>query len=212
MSGTYVATPNEIKRIDDAGSISWSNGVDPRIHYVTALRGGQTDLGLPLGEIEIRGSKGTLIDALRIIDDSVQDVQLIQRPAGTEVFVKQNQMLLPISMASDGLKNLAQILSYVMVAGDGIVLIDEIENGLHYSTYGEVWGALDRVSKETGCQIIATTHSYEFMLDAAEASRESEFVNDFCYYRLEKGAFGNKAIRYSTDDLQKSAYYEFEVR
>ena len=44
-------------------------------------------------------------------------------------------------------------------AKDGILLVDEIENGIHWSALPEVWKFVVKVAKRLNVQVFATTHS-----------------------------------------------------
>jgi len=50
--------------------------------------------------------------------------------------------------------------------GGGVLLVDEIENGLHHSVLRGFWARLNRMAKAAGVQIFAATHSHE-CIDAA---------------------------------------------
>jgi AAA15 family ATPase/GTPase len=64
------------------------------------------------------------------------------------------------------------IYSKLVVADAKVLLIDEIENGLHYSVLPTVWKGLLLAAKEFDVQIFATTHSWECILAADQAARE----------------------------------------
>jgi AAA15 family ATPase/GTPase len=44
-------------------------------------------------------------------------------------------------------------------AQDGYLLIDEFENGLHYSVQEQVWEVVFTLAKSLNVQVFATTHS-----------------------------------------------------
>jgi AAA15 family ATPase/GTPase len=43
----------------------------------------------------------------------------------------------------------------------GVVLFDEIENGIHYHSMSAVWGSLVKQCRKNKVQLFATTHSRE---------------------------------------------------
>ena len=51
-------------------------------------------------------------------------------------------LLLPIPLMGEGLRRLLSLLLAIANLKDGIVLIDEIENGFHYSVHKKVWQAI----------------------------------------------------------------------
>ena len=60
-----------------------------------------------------------------------------------------------------------------MAIPGAILLIDEIENGFHYSTMPDVWKIIARVAADNKCQVFATTHSQE-CLEATQAVKAED--------------------------------------
>jgi len=44
---------------------------------------------------------------------------------------------------------------------DGLTLIDEIENGIHYSAQPDLWRMIFETAQELDVQVFATTHSHD---------------------------------------------------
>ena len=53
---------------------------------------------------------------------------------------------------------LALSLSLVQSEG-GILLVDEIDTGLHYSVMGDMWSLVAETARRRDVQVLATTHS-----------------------------------------------------
>jgi predicted ATPase len=48
-----------------------------------------------------------------------------------------------------------------------VVLVDELENGVHHSALERVWRGIERLAQAAGTQVFVTTHSYECIRAAA---------------------------------------------
>lgn len=95
----------------------------------------------------------------------------------------------------------------------GIILIDSIEAGLHYSLYQQVVNILcSFVRRDKGAQVVAVTYSYEFIAEAAAVATSREMEDQLSLFRLERGTGGWRAVRYSYDDLSAALQYNMEVR
>jgi AAA15 family ATPase/GTPase len=95
------------------------------------------------------------------------------------------QKMLAIQLMGEGI---SRLLSYIIRISDikgGIVLIDEIENGIHYTASEQVWKVIDSISKLYNVQVFATTHSYECLRSAKNAFAESG-TSDIAFFRLER--------------------------
>ncbi len=120
---------------------------------------------------------------------------------------------LPFSALGDGIKTLFKILTTIYTTKDGIILIDEIENGFHYSVMNSVWKVILKAAKEFGVQIFATTHSKECIENYLKAFNELELEDDFDnYYRLEAKQDEIISVEYTTDELKNALQNNFEIR
>ena len=98
----------------------------------------------------------------------------------------------------------------IMDAKNGILLIDEIDTGFHYSMYTDLWKIISSVSRDYNCQVIATTHSYENIIGAVEGVKD--YPEDFSFYRLgyDKGRL--ESFRFGYDLLKSALRSDMEVR
>lgn len=120
--------------------------------------------------------------------------------------------LVPLPLMGEGIGRLLSIVLAIANAPDGVVLIDEIENGLHYSILGKVWEAIATAARKSNTQIFATTHDFECVQAAHQTFANSEHNYDFRYHRLERVKDDIKAITYEQDMLETALAMGFEVR
>ena len=66
---------------------------------------------------------------------------------------------IPLKSFGEGASRLLQIFLHALQAQNGFLLIDEFENGLHYSIQEEVWEKIFIIAKNFNIQVFATTHS-----------------------------------------------------
>jgi ABC-type cobalamin/Fe3+-siderophores transport system ATPase subunit len=67
----------------------------------------------------------------------------------------------PLSSLGDGILRVFQMTLRAFSARDGYLLIDEFENGLHYSIQDEIWATVFDLAGSLNMQIFATTHSWD---------------------------------------------------
>lgn len=117
----------------------------------------------------VRPSLGEEImhDVLRSVDSRVKRIRVDPTPNGNIIAVDVGlSESIPLSQAGQGMLRLVTILSYLLGAKPKVCIIDEIENGIHYSALPRMWRGLARISELLGIQIFVTTHSKE-CLEAA---------------------------------------------
>lgn len=120
--------------------------------------------------------------------------------------------LVPFQLMGDGLNRLASIIVNMGNIRDGVLLIDEIENGLHYSVLKDVWEGIAEAAKVFNVQVFATTHSLECIRAAHEAFAQSN-AYDFRYHRLDRTNAGDiRVVSYNEEVLEAAVEADSEVR
>lgn len=126
--------------------------------------------------------KDLVMIAPREIDDR-SPVPIGSRPPSLHVEY-EGAGLVPIQAMGDGLRRALHLAAVVTdVSEGGVLLVDEIEVGMHTTVLEEVFGWLCEACAEAGVQLFATTHS----LEAVDAILEGAPDDDLVLYRLRKG-------------------------
>ena len=89
-----------------------------------------------------------------------------------------------------------------------MLLVDEIDTGLHYTVLTKMWQLVYETAKRLDVQVFATTHSrdcYEALGEVTEPGRR-----DLSLQRIERGA--TEAVTYREGVLRKAAENGIEVR
>ena len=95
----------------------------------------------------------------------------------------------------------------------GMVFIDEVENGIHYSVQTDVWKGIGLVARELDIQVFATTHSYEMIEAAHEAFRDDD-PYEFRFHRLNRNSETDQieAVTYNKAGVDAFTNISYEVR
>jgi len=124
--------------------------------------------------------------------------------------------LIPINVMGDGIRRILAMLAAISERKNGILLIDEIENGLHYTTLSILWKAILKAASDNNVQLFITTHSYECVQAIAKTYQDQKAVieKDFIsLFRIEKNSKSqHRAFQYTADTLIAGIEKEFEVR
>ena len=96
-------------------------------------------------------------------------------------------------------------------ARNGMVLVDEVENGMHYSVLRDLWNLVRSAMHEWDVQFVATTHSAE-CIEAAMAAFETE-PDDLSIHKLYTDGSGSvKATTFTGETLEGARDLHLEVR
>lgn len=120
--------------------------------------------------------------------------------------------LMPISVMGAGFFHILKLALTLAELERGIILIDELEDGLHFSTFGRVINALlENVEQKPDVQVFIATHSAE-LINAAIAATESRKFGNFCLVNLVPSEQGPKANYYDTGEIAYAKDLEAELR
>jgi len=170
------------------------------------------DTATRLGKIDINLQTDEVLRTMQIVEPDLKSLSAI--PEGGTAMVWGDiglGKMIPTPYMGEGTAKLLAYITAVIHAPDGILLIDEIENGFHYSVLPEVWKALFQAAEKHNCQIIATTHSLEAINAMASALSNVE-MTQWCFIRIDSE--DNKPVfkYYSPETLLAAMERSWEVR
>lgn len=164
--------------------------------------------------IALTNLEDDVVDALRIIAPSVERISLIgDRPHERSVVVKLPGFGRPIPLRSmgDGMSRMLGIALSLVSARDGVLLLDEIENGIHYSVQPELWRLVFRTAQRLNVQVFASTHSWD-CISAFQSAAQDDPYEEATLVRLEQSADGVRSITFGERELAVVARKHIEVR
>lgn len=165
-----------------------------------------------LSELFKRKQKNLVVERLANFDKNIYTIDILNN----DVYIGFNGLseLLPLGMSGDGLRRFLNIIACSANPLTNIILIDEIDNGLHYSAYKKLWEAIFALAVSTNKQIFVTTHSKETLLKLNEMLEEHpEYQNEMALYTLEQTKLkGHQAYRLPYEGLAEACKNNVEIR
>jgi len=117
---------------------------------------------------------------------------------------------IPLRALGDGVNRLVGLALALVHAKDGLLLVDEIENGIHYSVQPELWRLVFEMAASMNVQVFATTHSYDCIKAFEAAARESE--EEGVLVRLARKGDRTLVGEFDERELEIAVEGEIEVR
>lgn len=115
----------------------------------------------------------------------------------------------PLKRLGDGVNRLFALA--LVHAKGGLLLLDEIDNGIHYSLQESVWTFILEVSRRLDIQVFATTHSWDCVV-AFQAACAAYGAAEGLLTRLERRDGSVVATQFDESDLEVAAREEIELR
>ena len=145
------------------------------------------DLAAKFGQLDVVGKQDIVLDFLRILEPRLKNLSSVT--LGTVPFIHGDIGIgrkIPIAFMGEGMNRLLFTVLTLATNEGSLLLIDEFENGLHYSVMAKVWESISKAARDFNCQIITTTHSYECLQAAYEGIAKAGLENEFRYIRLDR--------------------------
>lgn len=234
-TASVVSTPNYLSTAAHVLEVTTSGGKFEKVKYYHIFdRKGQRILPIPpaitnqsvflparmrhllddierFGQLETEKRQDELLDVLKTIEPRLrklalvieEGVPLIEGDIGLD-------RLLPLPLMGEGTSRLSSIILAIAYARNGMVMVDEVENGFHYSVLPKVWQAINKASLKFNTQIFLSTHSLECISAAHQVFSEGQY--DFSFHRLEMEENNVRAVQYDKGSLSAALSSNFEVR
>lgn len=155
--------------------------------------------------------KDRVIKILKKIESGIKDLSL-----GLEYTIYCDiglDKMIPINALGAGILRLLNVILAVENYENGIVLIDEVENGLYPLSQDIVWDIIFRSAKEFNVQIFATTHSIECIKAfSSRFSRLTKKDDELRLFRMEKKDGEPRIAKFNYKSLETSLESEWDVR
>jgi AAA15 family ATPase/GTPase len=169
-------------------------------------------LTIEFDKARLNEKEDEVLKAFKIIDSSIVAVESFSIPEPTIYLKRKGEKRLPLSLFGDAMNRIADIILKIINNQDSILLIDEIENGIHHSNQLAFWDFLYRLADQLNVQIFATTHSLEMTEAFIKAGLDRQ--DSAAHFELVRHEKTNKivAINRDLETLEYGISHHKEVR
>lgn len=170
-------------------------------------------------KVSLTPAEGMVLRALQFVDGDIERIaaqtaiaQIFHGPGRGGFIVKRkgSDQPIPIGTLGDGVWRMLAMAIAVTQCRGGVLLVDEIDTGLHYSIMAKMWQMILNAAREFDVQLFATTHSHDCVYSLAHVSDEADGENAVTVQRVEPGR--EEAVPYTQSELRVAADHEIEVR
>lgn len=164
-------------------------------------------------QIDAEGRQDEILAPLRLLEPRLERLSFNLFNGKTVIHGELDGVprKVPLPLMGEGVRRVLLILSAMANAKDGVVLVDEVENGLHYSVLPDLWRAIGEAARRLEVQVFATTHSWE-CIRAAHQAFSADGAYDLRLHRLDRTDRQIHAVTYGQRTLGTSVEMAMEVR
>ena len=156
-----------------------------------------------------------VIEALKIIEPNTERIAFIEespRERTAVIKLSNNNIVVPLKSMGDGINRILTIILALVNADSGFLLIDEFENGLHYTVQEKLWNVIFNLSRKLKIQVFVTTHSedcisgFENVLNSDSNSSNGKLI------RLDNEGGMIKQVEFNAKELKIANDNDIEIR
>ena len=158
--------------------------------------------------------KEELTSAVNLLLPKIKGLDLLTGRSGESYLsaMTADGVQLPLHDLGGGVVRLYRLLLNFFACRDGILFVDEMENGIHHSVLREVWVRARQWMHEWNVQLVATSHSAECIDSAVAAFADAP--EDLSVHRLfMNGKTGRvEAATFTGETLEGACDLDLELR
>lgn len=194
---------------------AWHVGVFQSIWSCTAIPyflPSQTRLVEIFGKVILGRKKKELLSLLRAVDPRLESLDAIAPDGEHRVYAELDGLpqAIPLTLLGHGFSRLVYLFSELLVSESRLALIDEVENGIHYSALPTLFKGIKTVAQEGQVQSLITTHSWDAIRAACEVFEDTPEL--FQVIRLERTDDNIKAVCIDGERMLRLMAQDMEVR
>ncbi len=157
-------------------------------------------------------SERPFVETLKRIDPRIERIVPGSRQNQPVVLVDIGlPRLIPMNSLGDGFCRVCLIATGIASRGPQLVIVDEIDSGLHFSVMPAFWDSVLALLDQWPVQLFCATHNEEMLQTTLAAFAKHKAA--LRIFRLDRGADGSiSAQKYTYDTFQEATKAGFDVR
>jgi AAA15 family ATPase/GTPase len=168
-----------------------------------------------------QGKEKLLIESLRLLETSIERFDFVnvrKNNPGLSIYSQPTVRLkggkiVNLRSMGDGINRILTIILAMVNCENGYLLIDEFENGLHYSVQEKLWEIIFHLAERLNIQVFATTHSYDCIDAFSEVLNGGKYAkNSGIMIRLDNYEGNIEATVYEANEIQNTTRLHVDPR
>ena len=215
---------DSIRRMASLSRISHKIGIDNKIElrFLTPFSLTSSDMAALFDNIVLSPLEDLIIESLKIIEPKIERIASVGSGkyltsnnlgvrGGFLIKIKNHDQPIPIGSLGDGFWRMLGLVLAMVNLENGILLVDEIDSGLHFTVMTDMWKVVWETAKRLNIQVFATTHSRDCWQSLAELITEEKIAdNEITIQRIDKDK--EKAVSFNTRQIYLASERDIEVR
>ncbi|NET31783.1 MAG: AAA family ATPase [Cyanothece sp. SIO1E1] len=191
----------------------------PKAQFITSSSIASSKMMDLFDQVVLTPEETLVQEALQIIEPNIERIAVVSSKRygsldirmGFVVRLRDREQRIPIGNLGDGTWRILGLALAIVCAKGKVLLVDEIDTGLHFTTMSSMWKLIWKTAKKLDVQVFATTHNSDCWTSLASiASQEHDLEDGITIQRIEKGK--QTAVSFSESEIVIAAERGIEVR
>lgn len=160
------------------------------------------------------GREANLIHALRTLEPDIESIHLLTGDWSANdvlVGVQGNGPRVGVGSFGEGMRRLLDLSLAFIDSVNGVLLIDEIDTGLHWTVMEDLWRFVIGAARQSNVQVFATTHSHDCLKGLASLMQnDPDLASDVSLQKVERAL--TQAVALRGGQLPVAIEQDIEVR
>jgi AAA15 family ATPase/GTPase len=153
-----------------------------------------------------------VIATVKMVAPQIKNLSPVSEQGQPRIYVDTGVgRLLPITALGSGFIHILRLALAVTYANDGILLIDELEDGIHFSLFPIIAEFLISVLKKKKMQIFISTHSDELLKAFVSVANKNSFEH-ICLINMSAASIRNHVRIFEGGNLEYALEQDAELR
>lgn len=185
------------------------------VGFVSAVSLNIEDMRRMWDNLLLESREQEVVNALQLVEHELESVHFLSANGyGRSNIVLGHQgraRRTPIGSHGDGTRRLlALALSLTQLSG-GVLLVDEIDTGLHWTALGHLWRLVVEQAAQANIQVFATTHSYDCIHGLASlVASHPELASQVSVQKMERKL--DRSVGFDDADLENAVNHGIDIR
>lgn len=140
------------------------------------------ELAIEYDKAKFDGKDSIILKILQLVDSNIEMIEFFALGKPTLYLQRKGEARMPITLFGDAINKIVEIILRIVNNPSAVILIDEIENGIHYTNQKKLWEMLFKLAIEYNVQIFSTSHSLEMIKAFAKVAQQ--FPEKAAYFEM----------------------------
>ena len=212
--------------LNDDGSFSWNrralqkaatarSGARP-VRFLTVDSLDPGSMASLWDNVVVEGREPDVEEAMRILEPRLNSIRFltadrIRKSPGIMFGFEGARRRVPLGSQGDGTRRLLALSIPLTELADGLLLVDEIDTGLHWNIMEKMWALVVETARRSSNQVFATTHSYDCVMGLASLLvSQPELAEEVSIQKIERSL--PRAVAFDADNIRVAAEQSIELR